>query len=295
MRRLLPAFFLLALLACNGDGEKAPADALSGRGTLSFAAPGAFGDRPVVLHYFIPAGDPSGMPLLFLFPGIERNADDYLDAWIPAASAARHAVFAFEFPAARYTNNEYITGNVMDADGRLNPRERWTFSIVDAAFEHVRSLTGASATHFNMFGHSAGAQFVHRYLLFNPLAPVDKAVAANAGWYTMPDLSVDFPHGLKGTPVTPDDLRKAFGRNLTIHLGTGDTRQDGSLNTSPGAMKQGPHRYARGLYFYTNSRDLAALAGAPFLWQKRELVGVGHDHARMAADAAAIFFSTAVE
>jgi hypothetical protein len=230
------------------------------------------------------------MPLLFLFPGIERNADDYLDAWIASATAARCMVFSFEFPADRYTSNEYITGNVMDADGRLNPRERWTFSIIEAAFDHVRSLTGARATRFNMFGHSAGAQFVHRYLLFTPLALVDKAVAANAGWYTMPDLFVDFPHGLGGTPVTPDDLREAFRRDLTIHLGTGDTRQDGSLNTSPGAMAQGPHRYARGLYFYNNSRDLAALAGASFLWQKRELVSVGHDHARMAADAAAVLF-----
>jgi hypothetical protein len=96
---------------------------------------------------------------------------------------------------------------------------------------------------------------------------------------------------LKGVPVSADDLHRAFQQRLTIHLGTGDTRQDAALNTSPGAMAQGAHRYARGLYFFDRGRAISGRDGVPFLWKKVESIGVGHDHARVAADAAAIFLA----
>jgi hypothetical protein len=45
-----------------------------------------------------------------------------------------------------------------------------------------------------MFGHSAGAQFVTRFVTFMPQhRPI--AVAANAGWYTTLDDLVEFPTG----------------------------------------------------------------------------------------------------
>ncbi|MDR0765908.1 MAG: hypothetical protein LBF09_03090 [Odoribacteraceae bacterium] len=281
MRRLLVA---LLLVAC--EGGESPALLPPGRGTVTCTAPG---DKPVILHYFIPDAGRAAMPLLFVFPGIDRDAGNYLDAWIDNATADGRAVIAFEFPASSFTTNEYITGGVIDAAGRPVAPAARSFAVVGSAFELLKNLTGSRVDRHDMFGHSAGAQFVHRYLLFTPGAAVRRAVAANAGWYTVPDLSVDFPHGLKGTGATPDDIRAAFSVPLTIHLGTGDTRQDASLNTSAGAMLQGPHRYARGLYFHDACAAIARDAAFPLAWQKRELPGVGHDQARMAADAAAIF------
>ena len=279
MRRLL---LLLLLVACDRE-EIAPL--LSGRGTITYTP----GNKPVILHYFIPDAERAAMPLLFVFPGIERDAGNYLDSWIDNAAADGRAVIAFEFPVATFTNNEYITGNVIDASGHLLPPGERTFSIVESAFEYLKTLTGSRVARHDMFGHSAGAQFVHRYLLFNPGASVNRAVASNAGWYTVPDFTIDFPHGLKGAGLTLDSVRAAFAIPLTIHLGTSDTRQDGSLNTSPGAMLQGPHRYARGLYFHDTCAAIALRESFPFAWKKREVPGVGHEQARMARDAASIF------
>jgi hypothetical protein len=66
---------------------------------------------------------------------------------------------------------------------------------------------------YYLYGHSAGAQFVHRHLAFicaggNPLRVI-RAVAANAGFYTEPTFEVPFPFGFGGTEsvFSEEDLR----------------------------------------------------------------------------------------
>ena len=55
-----------------------------------------------------------------------------------------------------------------------------------------------------MFGHSAGAQFVHRFVMFAPGPNLRTAISANAGWYTTLEENVAFPYGLKDAPVDVD-------------------------------------------------------------------------------------------
>ena len=66
---------------------------------------------------------------------------------------------------------------------------------------------------YYLYGHSAGAQFVHRHLAFigaggSPLRVI-RAVAANAGFYTAPTFEVPFPFGFGGTEsvLSEQDLR----------------------------------------------------------------------------------------
>src|SRR6478672_10384519 len=48
--------------------------------------------------------------------------------------------------------------------------------------------------------HSAGGGFVHLFMLMKPKAKVNRAVAANPAFFTMPDNDKVFPFGLKGAP-----------------------------------------------------------------------------------------------
>ena len=78
-------------------------------------------------------------------------------------------------------------------------RDEWSFSIVERLFDHVKSLTTIQPATYYLYGHSAGGQFMHRFVMFMREARFSKAVAANAGWYTMPDQKIAFPYGLSGS------------------------------------------------------------------------------------------------
>ena len=65
---------------------------------------------------------------------------------------------------------------------------------------------------FHFYGHSTGAEFVARFILFHPEL-VDKAAVASAETYTFPRPDIDYPYG-----VGMDNLEKTFG---------GQTRPDG--------------------------------------------------------------------
>ena len=68
----------------------------------------------------------------------------------------------------------------------LNNENEWSFSIIEPLFDSVKSSLSLENDKYNMFGFSAGAQFVHRFIQFKPNARFDKVVAGAAGWYTVP-------------------------------------------------------------------------------------------------------------
>jgi pimeloyl-ACP methyl ester carboxylesterase len=190
-----------------------------------------------------------------------------------------------DFPGAAC----YNLGFVLDDQGRGQPRERWSFSVIETLFDAVRAMTGTRVETYDLYGHSAGAQFVHRYLMFVPEARVGQAIAANAGWYTMPDTGVEFPYGLGASGVSESDLRRALGRRLTVLLGTDDTEpQHPNLRRGPEAMAQGEHRLDRGKAFLKAAEATAADMKIPLGWRLRLVDGVGHDNGAMAGPAAAL-------
>jgi hypothetical protein len=86
----------------------------------------------------------------------------------------------------------------------------WSYNVVERLFLHIRDQTRLHAPGYFIYGHSAGAQFVHRLVV--ACAPfcshLLKAVSANAGRYMCPDFNVEFPAGLAGTGVTEADVKK---------------------------------------------------------------------------------------
>lgn len=144
----------------------------------------------------------------------------------------------------------------------------------------------------NIFGHSAGAQFAHRFLMFKPQAKYNRIVAASAGWYTMQDNQLDFPYGLKASPIENDDLSYIFSTPLTVMIGTADNDPNApSLRHTSQAEAQGANRLERAQYFFTESRQLALVQGLTFNWQYKTLPLVGHDFNATGLAAADLLFN----
>jgi hypothetical protein len=241
-------------------------------------------DRNLVLHAACPAAWHPGMPVLFVHHGVARNGSDYRDWWLPHADG--FLVVAIEFPQASFP--EYLCynfGNLHDAGGVAQPRERWTFGIGPRLFAGLRTAGVTTVDRYGLFGHSAGGQYVHRMLSFGYREHVAVAISANAGTYAMPDLGIDWPWGLGGVPA--DDLDTVLAFPLTIMAGTEDTKVTGRFfPKGPNSMRQGPHRFGRAHTYLQSGREAAARRGVMCAWTLQEVAGVGHDGRGMSNAAA---------
>lgn len=258
-----------------------------GRGVFTFDGYQPLRNRPVRVWYDAPA-DPSTAEILIVMHGLGRDGEEYRGDWTELVKGRNVLVLVPEFsdeffPGAR----AYNLGNLLGEDGNPLPEEEWSFNVVEALFDHVVREVGSEAQDYALFGHSAGAQFVHRFVAFMPEQRARVLVAANAGWYTVLDDSVAFPYGLDGAPVKESELGNAFASNLVILLGGDDVDgEDDSLRRDDGSDAQGENRLDRGLNFYRTSRNVAARESLPFAWRLSALPSIAHSHADMAAAAA---------
>jgi poly(3-hydroxybutyrate) depolymerase len=223
-------------------------------------------------------------PVVFVLHGVGRNAGEYRDQWHELALQHDFLLVVPEFSERLYPGvQSYNLGNVFDREGRARPKAEWSFSTIETIFEEVRRRFGMTARSYAIYGHSAGAQFLHGFLFHLPDARVNRAVAAGAGWYTMPVFDVAYPHGLRGSVVSSRDLAAALQRPLTVLLGEadGDALQPGPGRT-PEVLAQGPHRLARGQAFFSSANDAATALGVPFGWRLLILPGAGDDDRLMA-------------
>ena len=248
-------------------------------------------DGPALrVFYGIPDRVSASTPVLFVLHGVNRDADRYRDEWLGLADSRGMILVVPEFTDRDFPGTAgYNGGNLTDSEGRARSRSQWSFAAIELLFDAVRRRTGTRVASYAIFGHSAGGQFVHRFVTFMPEARYHRAIAANAGWYTMPDLSLRYPYGLAGTTIGERELRLTLGRPLTILLGTSDTDPNHrSLRRTRLAMAQGSHRLARGHSYFAAGNAAARRLGAPFGWTLQEVPGVAHENSRMAVAAASL-------
>lgn len=266
-----------------------------GDGEFTFAEYAPLAQKPIVVYYYIPTkGDITKMKVLFSMHGAQRTSAPGLENWKPFAQKEGVVIIAPEFRKPYYQENEYQFGGIMTQrlGTELAPEESWTYNLVEILFDLFKKETGNKSEHYDMFGHSAGGQFVHRFLLSTPNARVNKAVAANPGNWTF--LFADglvaesgtvygWPYSVKNTPMSDESHLKAFlARDLTVHLGTEDTAVSGQyVPTDEAALAQGKYRYDRGLNFFQHAKDLAAEKGWKFNWKIVEVKGAGHSGKEM--------------
>lgn len=228
--------------------------------------------------------------ILIVMHGTNRDADRYRDEWTKHAEKNNILLIVPQFTKEDFPKAiGYNLGNVFVASSnytQTNPANEWAYSVIEPLFDFVKSKYQSSQSTYNIYGHSAGSQFVHRFIFFVPEARVAKIITANAGWYTAPDFSINFPYGLNNTPVSEENLKQALQKPVTILLGEADKDPNHkSLRRAKEAMLQGPHRFARGHHFYASAQQTAKALNIQTQWELITVPKVGHKNGLM-ADAA---------
>eukprot|EP00547_Thalassionema_nitzschioides_P000719 CAMPEP_0194216422 /NCGR_PEP_ID=MMETSP0156-20130528/18939_1 /TAXON_ID=33649 /ORGANISM="Thalassionema nitzschioides, Strain L26-B" /LENGTH=300 /DNA_ID=CAMNT_0038945187 /DNA_START=103 /DNA_END=1001 /DNA_ORIENTATION=+ len=242
-------------------------------------------------------------PMLFIMHGVKRNACDYLEVFRDVLDRNGALGIAPEFTKEFYPKHEhYMLGVGSNDNNRSTPKtknyeknhwrapEEYTYSEVEYVFECVKIQLQSRIDGYCIYGHSAGAQFVHRLITFCPDCRAIIAVASNAGWYTLPiahvhDRNLDMPYGLNGAPPNVVSDTRIFERRLVILLGGLDTKNDGNLRKSRQADAQGPNRFKRGQYYFHRSKEHANSLNCDFHWLLKTVPHVGHSHSGIARSA----------
>lgn len=245
-----------------------------------------FATKPIRVHVYLPASFSLSSAMIVVMHGENRNANSYALSWTSYAAANNTIIVAPEFTDSSWTTNAYNLGNMFtgsDGSGSLNPKEKWTFTIVSDIQRTIVRGFGLRDSTFILWGHSAGAQFVHRKVLFSYDPLIKVAIAANAGWYTAPDTAIVYPWGVSHPflSLTRADLQQFVSRNLVVMRGTADTIRDSELNTDALSEAQGENRFERAGYFYRSG-----IAFSPSLqWKLIDVPNVNHDFRKMATAA----------
>ncbi len=256
-------------------------------GSFEFRGYAPLADRPLRVWYDAPARELTTAKVIVVMHGQGRTGESYRNSWLDEARRAGALLIVPEFSEASYPGSDaYNLGNV-----ESEPPSRWSYAAIEPLFDFVQADTGNRTDGYFMYGHSAGAQFVHRFLFLTPNHRVKRAVVANAGWYTAPELGVAFPYGLRGGPVTDAGLRRTLALPVAVLLGENDTNPaDPDLRHTAGADRQGLHRLARGSFFFQAGLTTARSLGTPFGWMLQTVPGVAHSNGGMVPAAARILF-----
>lgn len=230
--------------------------------------------------------------IIFVMHGGSRNADEYIKEWKKIAIDNGLIVIAPEFSkktfpkSASYSLGKVFTNIFNNNVVQSHDESQWTFSAIEPIFDYVVKQLNGTQTNYLMYGHSAGAQFAHRFLFYKPNARVKRIISANAGFYTLPDLTVDYPYGLKGSGISENSLIHALSTEMVVLLGEkdNDINHKGLLR-SPLAMQQGQHRLERGITFYKAAQTQAKNRQLTLPWQIKIVPGVGHSNSGMAISA----------
>lgn len=270
--------------------RRARPDATAASGAREVAM---IGKEAIVVHAHRPERCIDG-PLLLVFPGYERNADDYLRRARRVARRHCLTVFAPELDRERFPRARYQRAGVTAGEPMADPA-RCMGLFVRRLVAWARAREARPDAPFLLFGHSAGAQMLVRVAAYCPPAGASRIVVANPSAYVAASLIDPRPYGFASSADLVDRearLTAYLAQPLSIYLGTDDTGV-ARLDESVQANRQGTNRVARGRAVFDAARALAAARGWPFGWRLVLAPGVGHSsrdmlHAPQLADAIAV-------
>jgi pimeloyl-ACP methyl ester carboxylesterase len=250
-------------------------------------AKGRGAEAPMRVYTYRPRKCDEKCPLQFVLSGVQRNASQYRDYWELLADNYGVVIVAPEFDQRHWPRAAgYNLGEVE----RQDDPAKWAFSAIEHLFDEVRE----GRTDYRIFGHSAGAQFLHRMMIFRPDNRASVAVAANPGWYTMPEWRKDkpadaFPYSLVGSKAGEAELRKALQRRFVLMVGENDNDPNDEILQKYDddiKKKQGATRVERAENFFKAATAAAGDLGVKFAWELVEVPDTAHDGAGMSKAAA---------
>ncbi len=264
---------------------------ITGSGKVLYKCEAPFQGKEIDIYYYIPEGNIEEMPVQVVMHGVDRNADDYRDNWIDYAKTYNFVVLVPEFTKEMFPEIDYQQGGVLDADGNINSKEKVTYNLIGKVFNYFVEKSESKATKCNIYGHSAGAQFVHRFMLYSDTPYINKAISANAGWYTFPTDTIAFPYGA-GETMGKMNLDKAayYKKDMVVLLGDADTLRSSNLRQTKEADAQGLNRFERGNTFYNYCKNDAEKGEQVFNWKLQYVKGAKHSDKMMAPVAAEILY-----
>lgn len=243
-----------------------------------------WGGNPIPVWLLRPAKAGADAPVMFVMHGVGRDADRYMAEWVEIATAAGIVIVVPEFTRGAFPDTlNYNFGAVFDDQGKLRPRAAWSYSAIEVIFDRVVAREKMAAKSYVLFGHSAGAQFVHRFVLVGAGQKMSRAISANSGSYTWPIGPNRWPFGVAGLPDGLWQPQRALTGPMLLMQGTADNDPNhSSLPRQPEAMAQGPHRLARGKAFFAAAQEAAKQAGVGFGWSCVLVPDIAHDNGGMA-------------
>ena len=227
-----------------------------------------------------------------VIPGASRDAQRFHASWLDLAKKNHFSVITIGAKKSLFPDEySYNAGGVITENGDLVDESVWLFSAMGPIFNDFKKRYGFTSERFYLFGHSAGAGFVHRYLLFNKGAPVVKAVAANPAFVTVPDENIPYPFGLKGIPNSGKNIKHWVNKNMAILLGEDDLGpRTKPLSNGQMARDQGPNCLERGKLLFNKTKTKAEELGLDFNWELITVPNVGHDNYKLAPFASIYLF-----
>ena len=248
----------------------------------------AYWDKPdVEILYITPNAINEDTEVIFVIHGNSRNADDYLSAWIPLVQNKNVIIAAPNFDKKNF--RYFFLLESAESNGTINERsDSYINTSISLFFNYFKSRFALNANTYKMFGHSAGAQFTHRYMLLSNDQRISDTVIANAGWYTFLN-GEQYPYGIKDTPIeiSSSHIRWFMSNKTSLLIGSIDTSLK-NVNSSAGAQKQGITRVDRADNYFKSLIDISDKKEIPFRWSYKVINNVGHDYQKMTPIAASI-------
>jgi len=302
---ILSILFVLSILSsfisCSENSDNSINESVildefvTGGGYFEFSD---FQSLVIKTYYHIPIYVTNNTPIVFVFHGAGRNAKDYRDAMIAKANQFNFIVIVPEFSIANFPGGDgYNLGNVfIDGDnpsiGTLNPEDEWAFSVIEPLFDFIKQSLNNFTPKYHIFGHSAGGQFAHRFMMFKPNARFDKVVSSGSGWYTVPDLDINFPYGFKNSPLEDNSFENLFEKQLTIQIGELDNDPNSAgLRHNQFADAQGLDRLERANYFFDKALQLSQENNLEFNWDLHINEEGTHNYLTASESAANLIFN----